>query len=293
MAGEEVAYGIKFKNDFILRVQQADSRLKMTVRNDPDFLEGKFGYYDRIGPIAGTNKVTTRHGDTPINGTNYDRRRLLRDTRDWGDMVDRRDIARMMKDPKSRIVENARKTFNRTKDDYIIASATGPSYNIDQDDASSTVAFPTAQKVVSAAAGMTLAKLLTAKEILDTNEVDDDEEKYYVYRAHQMTQLLQSTPTTNQYFADITAIKKGTLDYIAGFNFVRSERLLIDPAIAGECMNLAYAKRGIGLADQGDPFVRVVERTDKKFNWQIFAESEIGATRIEDECVVQINCVTP
>jgi hypothetical protein len=290
---EEAVYGIKFKNDFILRVQQAASRLKETVRTDPDFLEGKYGYYDRIGPVAGTNKKTTRHGDTPINGTNYDRRRLIRDTRNWGDMVDRSDVARMMKNPQSRIVENARMSFNRDTDDYIIKAATGVAYTIDQDDGSSTVALPSTQKIAAGAGtGLTVAKMLAAKENLDHNEVDDDEMRYFVYMAHNMTQLLQSTPTTSQFFGDITAIKKGTLDYLCGFTFKRSERLQVDPNNAGETMCLAYAQRGIGMADQGDPFVRVTERDDKQYNWQIYLEKDLGATRIEDECVAQVNCTT-
>src|SRR5689334_1819984 len=113
MANEATVFAIKFKNDFILRVQQKGSRLKETVRNDPDFLEGKYGYFDRIGATT-TQIKATRHGDTPILGTNYDRRRLLRDTRNWGDMVDRSDIERMMKNPINRITENARMAFNRT-----------------------------------------------------------------------------------------------------------------------------------------------------------------------------------
>lgn len=282
-------FAIKFKNDFILRVQQKDSRLRDTVRNDPDFLEGKFGYFDRIGPTTSALKQT-RHGDTPIMASNYDRRRLLRDTRLWGDMVDRSDIERMMKNPVNRLVENARYAFNRSIDDYIIAAADGSAFAIDQDDAASTVALPSAQIVAAASAGLTLTKTLTAMEILDHNEVDDDEERTMVVTAHQITQMLNTTQTTNQYYLAIEQLKDGKIDYFARFRWKRSERLLTSGANR-RC--LAYAKRGIGVAPQGDPFTRVVERADKQFNWQAFLEWEIGATRIEEECVVQILCQEP
>lgn len=293
MPDVNTVYAIKFKNDFILRVQQKGSRLEMSVRDDPDFLEGKYGYYDRIGPVAGQTK-STRHGDTPINPSNYDRRRLLRDTKNWGDMVDRSDIARMMKNPTSRLVEGARMWRNRTVDDYVITAATGPAWNIDQDDNSTQVAFPNGNIIgQGGGAGLTLDKVLNAQELLDHAEVDDEEERYFVYTAHQMRQLLQSTPTTSEYFADIEQIKAGKVDYLAKFRFIRSERLGMDPAATTYRQNLAYAKRGIGAAPQKEPFTRVTERDDKQYNWQAYIEFEIGATRIEDECVYAVDCLEP
>lgn len=296
MAGEATVFAIKFKNDFILRVQQSGSRLKETVRNDPDFLEGKYGYFDRIGATT-TQIKATRHGDTPILGTNYDRRRLLRDTRNWGDMVDRSDIERMMKNPINRITENARKAFNRTVDDYIIAAATGAAFSIDQDDNSSNVALPAANIIgQGGGAGMTLAKALAALENLDHNEVDEEEERTIVVTAHQITQMLNVAaiqPTTSQYILQIEQLQQGKIDYFARFHWVRSERLLLDPAAPTYRMVLAYAKRGIGVAPQGEPFTRVTERSDKQFNWQAYLEFEIGATRIEDECVMQVDCLEP
>lgn len=289
---EATVFAIKFKNDFILRVQQMDSRLRDTVRNDPDFLEGKYGYFDRIGATNSQLK-TQRHGDTPIIATDYSRRRLLRDTRNWGDMVDRSDIQRMMKNPINRIVESARMAFNRSIDDYIIAAATGNAYAIDQDDTASNVALPAAQKIASTSTGMTLTKTLTALEKLSAAEVDDAEPRTMVVTAHQITQMLNTTQTTNQFYLQIQQLQEGKIDYFARFKWVRSERLVIDPSNAGERMVLAYAKRGIGVAPQGDPFTRIDERGDKQFNWQAYLEWEIGSTRIEDECVVQINCTEP
>lgn len=294
MADVNGVYAIKFKNDFILRVQQQGSRLENTVRNDPDFLEGKYGYFDRIGPIAGDNLKTTRHGDTPINGSNYDRRRLLRDTRNWGDMVDRSDIDRMMKNPTSRLVENSRFMRNRRVDDYIIAAATGNAWSVDQDDNASSVALPSGNFVgQNGGHGAILGNILTAQENLDHAEVDDEEERWYVYTAHQMTQLLNTTQTTNQFYAQIQQIRDGKIDYLAKARWVRSERLLMDPSYTTYRMNLMYAKRGIGVATQGEPFTRVTERDDKQYNWQVYLEYELGSTRIEDECVQVIDCLEP
>ena len=283
------AFGIKFKNDFILRVQQKKSRLMATVRDNPDFLEGKYGYFDRIGPETNDNLKTVRHGDTPIGDANYDRRRLLRDTRNQGKMVDRSDIARMMKDPTSPVLESMRMLFNRRLDDYILNAATGNSYSIDQNDAATPVALPSGQIIATSSSGLTLAKSLQSMEILDANEVDDDEERTMVANAHQITKMLNTTQTTNQFYLQIQQLRDGKIDFFNKAKWVRSERLLVNSSDSSkQCLH--YAKRGLGAAPTTDPFVRVSERSDKQYNWQIYLEYELGATRVEDECVVQINC---
>ena len=285
----EIAYAIKFKGDFILQVQQQEARLLKTVRQDPDFLEGKYGYFDRIAPTADQQKATA-HADTPILNSVYSRRRIIRDTRNWGDMVDRSQIERMMKNPTSKLVTNARMAVNRTRDDYIVAAATGNSYAIDKDDAATAIALPAGQ-IVGQGAGAVLgvSNVLKSQEILDANEVDDEEERWFVHKAHQVTQMLDTITTTSQYYLQIQQLRDGKIDYFAKASWVRSERLKNDPAHAGETMCLHYAQRGIGAAIQGDPFTRVTERGDKSYDWQIYLEHEVGAVRIEEECVVQVN----
>jgi hypothetical protein len=59
--------------------------------------------------------------------------------------------------------------LNRQIDDIILAAARGNARSN-----SGLVALPSTQKIAVGGASLTLAKLLTAKEILDGNEVDDD-----------------------------------------------------------------------------------------------------------------------
>ena len=210
-------YAIRFKNDFIIRVQQKTSRLEKSVRNDPEFLEGKYGYYDRIGPTTYGVK-TTRHPPTPVIATQYDRRRILRSTLFYGDIVDRSDIERQMKDPTSRVKQNGVYAFYRSVDDYIIRAATGPSWAIDQNDNATSVPLP-ASNIIGQddGAALNLTKVLTSMEGLDGNEVDDEEERYFVTNAHGITQMLNTTQTTNQYYLQIQQLKEGKIDFFAKF----------------------------------------------------------------------------
>ena len=72
-----------------------------------------------------------------------------------------------------------------------------------------------------------------------------------------------------------------------GFHFIVSTRL----AKTGNIRScLAWAKSGIGLAMNGNAKSRITERSDKNYSTQVFIEASMGATRIEDEKVVEIAC---
>ncbi len=73
-----------------------------------------------------------------------------------------------------------------------------------------------------------------------------------------------------------------------GFNFIRTERL--DTNSSSNRLVLAFAKSGIGLAVGSDIQTRISERADKNYATQVFLSMTIGATRIEDEKVVEIEC---
>mgnify|MGYP001610482364 FL=1 len=52
-----------------------------------------------------------------------------------------------------------------------------------------------------------------------------------------------------------------------------------------------YAKNAAVLAVGSEPVVRISERSDKNYSTQVFVEMDIGATRVEDEGVVEISYV--
>jgi hypothetical protein len=84
------------------------------------------------------------------------------------------------------------------------------------------------------------------------------------------------------------ALVQGEIDTFMGFNFIRTERL--DTNSSSNRLVLAFAKSGIGLAVGSDIQTRISERADKNYATQVFLSMTIGATRIEDEKVVEIEC---
>jgi hypothetical protein len=81
------AFVQQYKANLTHLLQQKGSVLRDTVTVESQNAE--FAFYDRIGSTE-ANEVNTRHGDTPLNNTPHDRRRIgLRDF-DWADLIGRR-----------------------------------------------------------------------------------------------------------------------------------------------------------------------------------------------------------
>ena len=171
-------------------------------------------------------------------------------------------------------------------DDSIISAATGTAYG--GVSGGTSVSLPSGQKVVHGSAGLTLAKLLSAKEVLDANDIDPDEPRYCIVTAGQLTDLLGVTQVTSADFSSVKALVQGEIDTFLGFNFIRTQRLGTDGD--GNRQVLAFTQSGIGLAVGQDVNTRISERSDKNYATQVFLSMTIGATRIEDEKVVEIAC---
>ena len=194
----------------------------------------------------------------------------------------------MAKDPTSPTMKQLVAAMNRQKDDVIISAALGNAYSISSSDTASTVSLASSQQIAHGGTDLTLAKLLTARKTLLANDVDPGEEPMYiVVGPDQLEALLSVTTNTSIDFNSVRALVDGSLDSWVGFKFIVSTRL----AKTGNIRScFAWAKSGIGLAMNGTPNIRISERSDKNYSTQCFVECSLGATRIEDEKVVQIDC---
>ena len=264
-----VSFAQQYKESFILLSQQRGSKLRGGVRTDPDFLKGKAGYFDRIGSTA-MQRRTSRHQDTPLISTPHSRRRVTMEDWIWADLIDA----------------------------AIYASMGGNAYSMDEDDAASTVALPAGQKVAvnnhafdsgSGDVGLTVGKLIAAKKVLWANNVDvDNEQLFLLANGHQLGKMLAETEVQSRDYNDVYALVQGQVNQFMGFNIVHYESVSTDAS--SDELVYAWAMSGVGLAMGMEPTVRVSERADKNYSTQVHVEQSMGATRIEDEKVVEIAC---
>lgn len=277
------AFVEQYKSNVFHLAQQKGSRLRDAVRTET--VTGKSHFFERIGSVAAA-KRTSRHADTPRMDTPHSRRKVTMDDYDWADLIDQEDKVRMLISPQSEYAMAGAWAMGRAMDDAIIEAATGNAYG--GVSGGTTVALPAGQKIAVGGAGLTLEKLIEAKEILDGNDVDPDEPRYMIATSKQMSNLLNLQKVTSADYASVKALVQGQIDTYLGFNFIRTERLGLDGN--GDRQVLAFCKSSIGLAVGQDVNTRISERADKNYATQVFLSMTIGATRVEDEKMVEIAC---
>ena len=277
------AFVEQYKSNVLHLAQQKGSRLRDAVRSET--VTGKAHFFERIGSTA-AEKRASRHSDTPRMDTPHSRRKVSLDDYDWADLIDNEDKVRMLISPQSEYAMAGAWAMGRAMDDAIIAAAVGTAYGGVA--GGTSVSLPSGNKVVHASGGLTLAKLLSAKEIMDAADIDPDEPRYLACAAGQITDLLNVTQVTSSDYATVKALVQGDVDSFLGFKFLRTQRLGTDSD--GNRQVTAWAKSGIGLALGADIKTKISERDDKNYATQVFLSMTIGATRIEEEKIVEIAC---
>lgn len=283
--------------------QQKGSRLESAVRNETQ--RGKSQFFDRIGTVAAV-KRTGRHASTPQIDTPHSRRMVTLEDYEWADLVDDQDKIRMLIDPTSEYALAAAWAFGRSKDDVIIAASLGNAYSGEA--GTTPVAHPNAQKYAanngSAFSNLNMITLRAVKRMMDAKEVEGM--RYMAITASQLESLLGETAVTSADFASVKALVQGEVDTFMGFKFIRLERLNLTTSttataatgVVGSGAGLtgtnracfAWAEQGL-LKSQGEDFVtKMSERDDKGYAMQVYCRMSLGATRMEEEQVVEIIC---
>ena len=267
--------------------QQTGSKLRSAV--DVESVRGKNAFFDQVGATAAQLR-TSRHGDTPQLDTPHSRRRVSLATYEWADLVDDADKVRMLIDPTSTYARAAAAAMNRSIDDVII---TAMNASADTGVAGGTsTALPSSQKTSTSDSGdgLSVAKLRSAKYILDNNDIDPSLKRYLVCGPKQIQDLLAITEVTSSDYAVVKALATGTVDSFLGFQFIMSTRLNLDATYPTDRLVFAFTEDAIKLAIGKDVSAKISERADKSYSTQVYYSMDLGATRMEEEKVVQIPC---
>jgi len=286
------AFVEQYRDNIYHLTQQKGSKLRMAV--DSVQVTGKSAFFEQLGSTA-ARKRTSRHSDTPRMDTPHSRRRVTLDDYDWADLVDGEDNIRMLINPTSQYAEAAAMAMGRAIDDAIITAATGTAYTgvsgatSTSYDTNMTVGIQTVWPGVSAAdTGLNVAKLIEASKILGTNNVDQDDPKFIVANARQISSLLKDTYLSSNDFNVMRPLVEGKVSTYMGFTIIPCNRIGVDSNSDDEV--LYWAKGGLKLAIGKDMSTRITERPDKNYAMQVFACMSIGATRMEEVRVGKILC---
>ena len=275
------AFVEQYSSNIQMLSQQKGSLLRDKVRVES--VTGKNAFFDQVGSVTASVR-STRHADTPQSDTPHSRRRVSLVDYEFADLIDDLDKVRMLVDPTSTYALAAAYAMGRAMDDAIITAATG---SADTGVAGGTaVTLPSSQIIAEAGTtGMTIAKLREAKEIIDLADVDPSLPRHIIVSPKQITDLLGTTEVTSSDFNTVKALAQGDINTFLGFNFIVSNRLAAASSIR-DC--IAFVSDGIGLAIGKDSTARIDERADKGYATQVYYSAAFGATRMEEDKVVNI-----
>jgi hypothetical protein len=276
------AFVQQFSSNVQLLSQQRGSLLRNAISEES--VTGEKAFFDQVGSVAAV-KRSSRHGDTPLLETPHSRRMVTMDTYEWADLIDDADKVRMLIDPTSTYAQAAAAAMGRSMDDEIITAALGASKT--GKSGSTSTSFDSNNQIANGSADMTLAKLIEAKKILDSNDVDPSIRRYIAVSPAQIESLLNNTTVTSSDYNTVKALVQGEIDTFLGFKFIVSNRLSKEGNIRS-CF--AWAEDGIKLAVGKDVMARIDERSDKSYSTQVYYCATFGATRMEEAKVVQIDC---
>ena len=281
------AFVQQYSSNVQMLAQQMGSRLREAV--DVESITGKNAYFDQVGVTAAQIR-TSRHASTPQIDTPHSRRRVSLADYEWADLIDDADKVRMLADPTSSYAKAAAAAMGRSMDDVVITALGGTAYS--GETGGTSVALPSTQKFATSnqSDGLTVAKLLDAKKKLDLKDVDPSIPRFIVCGATQISDLLNTTEVKSSDYKTVKALAAGQLDSFLGFKFIMSNRLNFDASNTDDRLVFAFTKDAIKLAVGKDITARISERDDKSYSTQVYYCMAIGATRMEEEKVVQIPC---
>ena len=275
------AFVQQYSNNVQLLSQQKGSLLRSAV--DVESVVGKNSFFDQVGSATAIKRVT-RHSDTPQSDTPHARRRVSLVDYEYADLIDNQDKIRTLIDPTSAYASAAAYALGRAQDDEIITAISGTAYT--GETGSTATALPSAQKITeSGTAGLTIAKLRSAKELMDAASVDPSITRYIAVSPKQITDLLGTTEVTSSDFNTVKSLANGEVNSFLGFNFIVSNRLSV---ASSKRLCLVWAMDGVKMALGQDLMTRIDERSDKGYAHQVYVCQSIGATRMEEEKVVTI-----
>jgi hypothetical protein len=286
-----VAFVQQYNTNVDYLLQQRGSRLSKAVTKSTAV--GKAAKaVEQVGAV-GAVKRTTRHGDTPLISTPHDARWAFPVDYEFADLIDDQDKLRMLIDPQSPYAMNAAYAMGRAIDDEIIGAFNGTAKT--GENGTTPTPLPSAQVVpMVAAEGLTLAKLQATKLLLMAAEVDvDNDPLWMAISAEQHDDLLTLVSgahlvTASSDFNTTPSLVGGKVTSFMGFNFIHTERLLLDGSSDRLCP--AWAQSGMHCVTWEGLYTQITERPDKSYSTQVYCRETIGATRLEEQKVVMVTC---
>lgn len=285
-------YAQEFATNIDLLLQQKGSKLRGLVTSDT-YIGEQASPVDQFGAVEMQDVVGRFQAMGRVDAST-DRRWVLPQDSDLPQLLDSFDKLRLLTDPESKYVQNAVFAAGRKIDDVLIEAFFGTAKTGKSGSTSTT--FPAAQLIdvqygASGDVGLTVAKLRQARKILKAAEVDMDMDPITcVVTAEQEDNLLAEAQVISLDYNEKPVLVDGKLNRFLGMNFVHCERL--DVNAQSERRVPVFAKSGMHLGIWNDITTDISQRKDLTgLPFQAYVYMTVGATRLEEKKMIEIQCV--
>ena len=178
-----------FEADVHLAYQQTGTKLRSTVRSKSGVV-GASTTFQKVG--RGTASTKSRHGIVPVMNLNHEPVECLLMDYYAGDWVDSLDELKTNIDERRVVASAGAYALGRKTDELIISAMQGATANVGD-----------------YTSGLTKDLVLSALEILNTNDVPDDGRRFAVVGVHQWNELLSMDEFVSADYVSDTPLLNG------------------------------------------------------------------------------------
>ncbi|MBE3141573.1 MAG: hypothetical protein IMZ53_13440 [Thermoplasmata archaeon] len=289
-----------------------ESREVYAGRTRVDTIEGERKAYDFLGTIDLTEK-TTRFGDVPIEEIDHNRRWISPRWFHKGVYIDDLDKIALLADPTSDYIQALAKGAIRTKNDVVYGCFEasvygGKDYGDDTYAFNDAVCAPTTSEggrtivhdatkafaVGGTSSGLTIEKLILAREALTTLKNDPNQVFNIVCSHRQLSDLLHEAETQSIDTSIVKSLVAGAINEYMGFRFIVDYNIVIGSSNDIDAdTNIypcyAFTNDAILVAQHVAPSFKVDWLPAKQI-WQIYGKIGTCAARMDEDKVIKIEC---
>lgn len=317
-------YADMFSANVFYLAQQVKGAIAPYVRVEAHAAGAETVFYDSFKKTK-VNKRTERAQQTNLVEVERDRRAVRADWYDWASVIDKIDTAKTIHKPDNPLVKIATWAFTVNKDEVCYEAALGTAYTGRK--GLTPVALPLSQKlaafdpVTPATANnikpLNIATLARVKRKFSEKEVGSQAGMYpgatfhFLCKPGQIEQMLNDPDITTIDRNSVKALVRGEVDSFMGFTFhewngvetlntpfqyqpLTGEVVTGSPAgsitsgtaVYDRCM--AWYTDGILLSVGQGLRTKFAERADLSHVKQIYMDAHLGATRMEEEKVIEV-----
>lgn len=277
-------YTTEFDTNWTARIQQQPSKLApyLNVIN----FDGEQKRYSRLGSVS-VQERTVRNGPTPTQNATTDSRWAKRKSYDVpAHLIDRDEAENLgaLTLPNSDLIRAHGWAYNRQFDKHVLRTAVGSVWT--GTDGTTSTSFSSSYQIAHGSASLTVAKILQAKEIMATADVDEEMMPLWVCHPKQITALLNITEVKSADYNTVKALSEGKVDTFCGFKFITSTQVYVSGSVY---YNVAFHPSALRIT-RGSLKTSISTRSDLSDSLQLYSYFRLGGTRVHDEAVIEVAC---